>query len=61
MVTIKSKNEIEKMRQACRLAGLTQKEIEKKIKPGISTLELDRIAEIFIRENGGIPAEKRIS
>ena len=58
MVTIKSKNEIEKMREACRVAGLAQKAIEKAIKPGISTLELDRIAEKTIRDNGGIPAEK---
>ena len=58
MVTIKSKREIELMREACRIAALAQQEIEKAIKPGISTLELDRIAERVIRENGGIPAEK---
>ena len=58
MVTIKSKREIELMREACRVAAIAQKEIEKAIKPGISTIELDRIAERVIRENGGIPAEK---
>ena len=58
MVTIKSKREIELMREACRIAALAQIEIEKAIKPGVSTLELDRIAEKVIRENGGIPAEK---
>lgn len=58
MVTIKSKREIEFMREACRVAALAQKEIEKAIKPGVSTLELDKIAEKVIRENGGIPAEK---
>jgi len=58
MVTIKSKYEIEKMREASRVANLAQKAIEKAIVPGISTLELDRIAEKTMRENGAIPAEK---
>ena len=58
MVTIKSKQEIEKMREACRVAALAQKAVEEAIKPGISTWELDKIAENTIRANGGIPAEK---
>jgi len=58
MVTIKSKQEIEKMREACRVAAIAQKAVEEAIKPGISTWELDKIAENTIRENGGIPAEK---
>ena len=58
MVTIKSKSEIDKMREASRVANLAQKAIEKAIRPGISTLELDKIAEETMRENGAIPAEK---
>lgn len=58
MVTIKSKSEIEKMREASRVANLAQKAIEKAIRPGISTLELDRIAEETMIKNGAIPAEK---
>ncbi len=58
MVTIKSKQEIEKMREACRVAAIAQKAIEEKIKPGISTWELDKIAENVMRQNGAIPAEK---
>ena len=58
MVTIKSKQEIEKMREACRVAYLTQKAVEEAITPGISTWELDKIAEKTMRENGAIPAEK---
>ena len=58
MITIKSKNEIEKMREACKLTYLVHKELEKNIRPWISTYELDKIAENFIREHGGIPAEK---
>ena len=58
MVTIKSKQEIEKMREACRVAYLTHKAVEEAIRPGISTWELDKIAEKTMRENGAIPAEK---
>lgn len=61
MVTIKSKQEIEKMREACRVAALTQKAIEEAIRPGISTWELDKIAENTMRANGAIPAEKGYS
>ena len=58
LVTIKSKREIELMKEACRVAALAQKEIEKAIRPGISTYELDKIAEDTMRKNGAIPAEK---
>jgi len=58
MVTIKSKHEIEKMREAGRVAALAQKAVEEAIKPGISTWELDKIAENTMRANGAIPAEK---
>ena len=58
MVTIKSKREIELMREAGRIACIAQNEIEKAIRPGISTFELDKIAGDVIRANGGIPAEK---
>lgn len=58
MVTIKSKREIELMEEACRVAALAQKAVEEAIRPGISTLELDAIAEKTMRDNGAIPAEK---
>ena len=58
MVSIKNKHEIEKMREAGRVAALAQKAVEEAIKPGISTYELDKIAEKTMRENGAIPAEK---
>ena len=58
MITIKSKREIELMKEACRVTAITHKAIEDAIRPGISTLELDRIAEKTIRDNGGIPAQK---
>ena len=58
MVTIKSQKEIEKMKEACRITALVYQEIEKYIKPGITTMDLDNFAEKIIRENGGIPAQK---
>ena len=58
MIEIKSKREIELMREACRITALAHKAIEKAIRPWISTLELDKIAEKVIRENGAIPAQK---
>lgn len=58
MVTIKSKKEIELMREVCKVVALTYQEIEQKIKPGMSTWELDQIAERKMRSLGAIPAEK---
>ena len=58
MVTIKSKKEIECMREACKVVALTYEELEKRIKPGMSTWELDQIAEQKMRSLGAIPAEK---
>lgn len=58
MVTIKSKKEIEFMKEACRIANETQKIVEKAIKPGISTKILDEIAEKYIISQNAIPAQK---
>ena len=58
MVTIKSKREIEQMKEACKLTAQVHEVLKEAIRPGISTYELDQIAEKFIRSNGGIPSEK---
>lgn len=58
MVTIKSKKEIELMKEACKVVALVYQELEQKIKPGMSTWELDQIAENKMRSLGAIPAEK---
>ena len=50
MITIKSKREIELMQEACKITALTYDYIEKIIKPGMSTLELDHLAEKFIKD-----------
>lgn len=56
MIKIKNKEEIEKMRVACKITADTLDEISKHIKPGISTLELDRIAREYILSRGAKPA-----
>ncbi len=56
MVTIKSRSEIEKMRAAGKITGDALREIEKHIKAGISTLELDKIAFDFIKKQGATPS-----
>lgn len=58
MITIKSDKEIELMRKAGYLVSMTHKYLKPYIKPGITTLELDKLAEAFIRSNGGIPTCK---
>ncbi|MDD4054499.1 MAG: type I methionyl aminopeptidase [Bacteroides sp.] len=58
MIFLKTEDEIELMRQSNRLVGKTLGELAKLIKPGITTAELDRVAEEFIRDNGAIPTFK---
>ena len=56
MITIKSKSEIEKMREAGKITGDALRLIEKHIRPGVTTLELDKIAYDFIRKQGATPS-----
>ncbi|MBN2664163.1 MAG: type I methionyl aminopeptidase [Bacteroidales bacterium] len=56
MIFYKTDNEIELLRQSNLLLGKTHAEIAKHIKPGVTTIELDKIAEEFIRANGAKPA-----
>ena len=56
MIFLKTDEEIELMRESNRLVGMTLGELAKHIKPGVKTLELDKIAEEFIRSHGAIPS-----
>lgn len=56
MIYYKTADEIELLRKSNMLVARTHGEMAKLIKPGVSTLKLDKIAEEFIRDNGGIPA-----
>ena len=58
MVTIKSKKEIEYMKEASKLTALVHKKVGEAIKPGVTTAYLDKLAENYIKEIGGIPAQK---
>lgn len=57
-IFLKTEDEIELMRRANQLVGKTLGELAKHIKPGVTTLQLDKIAEEFIRDNGAIPTFK---
>ncbi|MBE5755078.1 MAG: type I methionyl aminopeptidase [Clostridiales bacterium] len=61
MITIKKEKEIELMRVAGSITAGALDEISKHIKPGISTLELDKIANKFIIDKGAKPAFLRYS
>ena len=58
MIIIKSKREIEIMKEAGRINYLAHQKVKEAIRPGVSTLELDRIAEKTIRECGATPSFK---
>lgn len=58
MITRKSAREIEKMRRAGRIVAEVLALVESELKPGVSTAELDRMAERHIRGAGAIPSFK---
>ena len=58
MIYLKTNEEIELMRIANRMVGAVLAEVAKQIAPGVTTLQLDKIAEEYIRDNGGIPLFK---
>ncbi|PEI55513.1 type I methionyl aminopeptidase [Priestia aryabhattai] len=58
MIICKTPEEIEVMREAGRIVALTHQELKKHIFPGITTIELDAIAENFIRQHDAIPSFK---
>jgi len=55
MIKIKTREQIEIMRKSALLVSKTLGILTKEIKPGVTTLYLDKLAEEFIRDNGGIP------
>ena len=61
MIFIKSKNEIDLIRESCRIVAETLQLMKRKIAPGVATLELDEIAEDYIASNNAIPAFKGYS
>lgn len=58
MIFLKTEDEIELLRQSNLLVGKTLAELAKIIKPGVTTNELDKVAEEFIRDHGAEPTFK---
>lgn len=58
MITIKSSREIDLMREAGRIVGLVHEEMAKRIKPGVTTNQLNKIAEDIILANDATPSFK---
>ncbi|MBW7455815.1 type I methionyl aminopeptidase [Paenibacillus sepulcri] len=58
MLTIKTKDQIHKMKQAGEVLAACHREIRKLISPGITTIEIDGFAEKFMRDHGATPEQK---
>jgi methionyl aminopeptidase len=55
MIYLKTDEEIELLRESNLLVAKTLGEVAKAVKPGVTTLELDKVAETFIRDHKGVP------
>ena len=58
MIIGKSKKEIEKMRASGKLAGEVLSHLRSLVQPGITTIEIDQVAEKMIRDAGALPTFK---
>ncbi len=61
MIVLKTSRELNSMQKACKISAGALQLVGKSIEPGISTLELDKIAENFIRSQGATPNFKGYS
>ena len=55
MIFYKTREEIERIRISSLLVGKTLAEVAKSIRPGVTTLDLDKVAEEFIKDHGAVP------
>ncbi len=58
MIQLKTKREIELIRESCKIVAEVLKLVGAQIRPGVTTLVLDKLAEDYIRTFGGLPAFK---
>lgn len=58
MIMLKTEEEIELMAQASKIVAEAHQMLQQAVRPGVTTLHLDQLAETFIRDHGGIPAFK---
>ena len=61
MIYIKTQKEIDFIRESCRIVAETLRLVKSNVRVGVTTHELDRIAEDYIRSNNAIPAFKGYS
>lgn len=60
MIRLKTEEQIDRIRESCHLLYHTFEHLKKAITPGISTWDIDKIAEEYIVKNGGLPAFKGV-
>jgi len=58
MINYKTQEEVAIMKEGADILGRAHGEVAKRVQPGVKTKELDRIAEEFIRDHGGVPSFK---
>jgi len=58
MIQYKTDEEVAMQRESALMVSATLTEVAKMLRPGLKTIEIDRMAEAFIRDNGGIPSFK---
>lgn len=58
MVYLKTEEEIDLIRESSLLVGKTLAEVAKLVQPGVTPLELDQVAETYIKDHGGVPGFK---
>jgi methionyl aminopeptidase len=58
MVNLKTEEELDLIRQSAQILGKAHGEVARLVRPGVKTLALDRVAEEFIRDHGGVPSFK---
>lgn len=60
MIHVKTNAEVELMRESALLVSATLAEVASILKPGVTTLEVDRLAEAYIRDHGALPSFKNL-
>ncbi len=58
MIQYKTDEEISLIKESSLLVGKTLAEVAKRIRPGVKSIDLDKVAEEFIRDHGGLPGFK---
>ncbi|HET9053703.1 MAG TPA: type I methionyl aminopeptidase [Cyclobacteriaceae bacterium] len=58
MVHVKTDEEVQRIKESAQILGKAHGEVARLIKPGVKTSALDKVAEEYIRDNGGVPSFK---